>query len=308
MTRRFLLHPFFANRAAFAAASLVFCLFATPPIVRAADVLIIKDADNQIVRDAILGFKTACGCRTTEFDLSDLDAIEKALREHPDAIFTVGSKALARAAVIKHIPLIYALVAPADEPPLSSANISGVSMNISPHTYFDAMLKLFPKARRIGVIYDPANNGSYLSEAQPDAVSHQIQLVTREIDSGMAAFKALDGLRGKVDLIWMLPDQTVVNSNFVDALMLFSFTHKYPVFSFAQKFVDRGAAAALFARPAELGSQAGEVAQTILKGGRGPIRMYAEHTRLLVNPKVMENMKAPGSPEPRSRPEGVNYP
>lgn len=84
----------------------------------------------------------------------------------------------------------------------------------------------------------------------------------------------------------MLPDSTLLNSESVEYLMLFSFQNKVPVFSFSKQLVDRGAVAALSINPYDLGVQAGNIARLLSQGRKGPLRVYAEKPHLSVNRKV----------------------
>ena len=56
-------------------------------------------------------------------------------------------------------------------------------------------------------------------------------------------------MQGKIDILWMLPDATVVTDETVELLLRFSFQHDVPMFSFSKKYVEVGAVASLDVDP-----------------------------------------------------------
>lgn len=274
-------------KTALLAAALFVCLLLSPLPALAEHVIVIKDADIKPYRDALAGFKGACGCEVTEVGLSDVeDLLDTAATTHPDAVFALGTKALRKASAIRSLPVIYAMVVPTEAAALAADNVSGVSMDLSPETYLTTMTALFPDVKRIGVIYNPKYTGPYVEEALGVARARGVRLVAKAIHDPREAPGLLETLRGELDVLWMLPDPTLANSETVDYLMLFSFQNNMPVFSFSKKYVERGAVAALTLDPFEAGVQAAEIAQVMLKGGKHPVSVYAKNPRLSVNRKV----------------------
>jgi putative ABC transport system substrate-binding protein len=96
----------------------------------------------------------------------------------------------------------------------------------------------------------------------------------------------LERLGGNIDVLWMLPDATILNPEFIEYLMLFSFQNNLPVFSFAKKTVSLGVVAALNVSPHDGGAQAGEITRRLIQGEKGPVRACAQHPRMIVNKKV----------------------
>ena len=273
-------------------AALLLYLFVSPALAPAKEVVVIKDIEIKPYRDAIEGFKSACGCVVRELELSDAGALEEAVEARPDAVVAVGTEAFRKVKTIKNIPVIYIMVMPseADASALSADNVSGVSMDIAPETYLTAIAGLFPGAKRIGVLSDPAHTGLFVQEAAAVARGWGIGLVVKTIRDPRQVPVFLDELRDNVDVLWMLPDSTLVNPDTVNYLMLFSFQHDLPVFSFSKRYVSLGAVAALNINPYDMGAQAGEIARRVTHGGKGPIRSYAKHPRLIVNRKVAAKM------------------
>lgn len=270
----------------FIAAPLVARLFAAPLPALASDVLIIKDADIKPYQDVIQGFQKTCNCSVREMDLSDLEALERALKAKPAAVVALGTQALRRTRTIRNVPLIYTMAMPSESAEATGKNVSGVSMDIAPADCLTTMAGLFPDAKRIGVLFDPDQTGPYVEEASLAARKNGISLVLKAVGDSRKAPALLNELGGKIEVLWMLPDATILNSETIDAMLLFSFQHNVPIFSFSKRYVQMGAVAALTIDAQTIGKQAGELVRRLLQDGNGPLRAYAATPRLIVNTKV----------------------
>jgi putative ABC transport system substrate-binding protein len=292
-------------KAAIVAAVVVACLVFLPRPASAKDVIIIKEAEIKPFREAIEGFKSACGCRAEEVAFSDKNLLKKIEKARPAAVFVVGTQAFEKATAIRDVPIIYTMVMPSEEVFLPADNVSGVRMDVAPKTWLKTMTALFPGVKRIGVLSDPELTGPLVREAEAAARDLGVTLVVKSISDPRNAPAFLNEFRNAIDLFWMLPDSTVVTSETLDYLMLFSFQNNLPVFSFSKKYVSNGAAAALAIDPFDMGAQAGEQYRILSKGGKGPLRAYARTARLLVNRKVIEKMKVQTSREILQNAESV---
>lgn len=262
---------------------LLLYMHSAPQPASASDIVIVKDAEIKPYWDAIEGFKSSCGCSVREFDLSDIDALEKAIKERPDAVLAVGTGAFRKIKTIRSVPVIYAMVTPSETAESPGDNVSGVSMNIAADDYLDSIAGLFPRTKRIGILYNPERAGLFVQDAVASGRARGITLVAKTMLDLRRMPGLLDEMRNKIDVLWMLPDDALVQPDAVDYLMLFSFENNIPIFSFSKKFVQRGAAAALMAAPFDMGVRAGEL---LRERGSGPLRVYARSPRLIVNRKV----------------------
>jgi putative ABC transport system substrate-binding protein len=272
--------------------TLLLCLF-TAALSAASEVILIRDSEIKPYRDAIEGFKSTCDCSVREMDLADLDGIERALRSGPDAVVAVGTRAFRKTIAITKLPVIYTMVMPSETTDAGS-NMSGICMEISPETYLTTMKGLFPGAKRIGVLFDPERTGAYVRRAAALAAEKGMTLIPKMLHDPRQAPELLEGMRGKIDILWMLPDATVVNTETIDYLMLFSFRNNIPIFSFSEKYVEKGAVAALRIDSRDMGAQAGEMARGLFQGGKGegPAHAFARAARLVVNMKVSTKIGA----------------
>jgi putative ABC transport system substrate-binding protein len=254
-------------------------------------IIALKSANIEPYSEAVAGFQRTCGCELTQISLSETgrdDALDQIEEAEPSAIFAVGLDALNLAAETRGIPVVYSMVPYFPSPDPARRNASGVRMYIPPEKFLSSIIDLFPGVRRIGTIYDERHSDAFIRDAAAFCKDKGIELVAKS-SSRPADFPALlDGMKGKVDLFWMVPDATVVNPESVQYLLLFSFRNRVPVFTFTRKYVEMGAAAGLYASPKDIGEQAGEIGRRILgQGGGIHIREDIRKPVLMVNSKII---------------------
>lgn len=254
----------------------------------------VKSLDIRPYNEAIEGFRNSCNCSVTEMTLSENDYdgfTRRVVDQNPAAVLAVGIDALERLQTIRNIPVLYTMVPSPQGIPAGAMNISGVSTNVSVERSLAAMADVAPQARRIGIIYASRSSERLVEEAAAGAQARGMQIVLRKVGKAAEVPPALEGLRDKVDLLWMIPDSIVINSETVKQMLLFSFQNRVPVFTFSRKFVEMGAVAALNVIPHDMGAQAGDLAVRLLgQGQTGPVRVAPRKTALVINAKVARKL------------------
>jgi len=252
--------------------------------------IVVKNAELKPYQEVLRGIRDSCECEVREFKLQEDEGVEKILKRSPDAVLAIGTSAFKKVREIKNLPVIYTMAMPSETLSLPRTNISGVSMDSDPVESIAAMREVFPRAKRIGVLYDPRYTAAFVAEAAKAAASAGVELVLKQAQDPRDIPHRVDELRNKIDVFWMLPDPTVTKTAMVDYLLQFSFQYNVPIFSFADKYVEMGAVAALVVVPYTLGVQAGEIVNTLSAGHRDAIRVYARAPRLIINTKVTSKM------------------
>ncbi|MBN1521856.1 MAG: hypothetical protein JW928_04920 [Candidatus Aureabacteria bacterium] len=200
---------------------------------------------------------------TTERDL---------LAFSPQLIFSVGTKATFVSKNIPGVPKIYTMVVnPIGEGFCSKEgdpmdDMTGVLITVSPREQFELLKKIMPDAQRIGVVYDPGK--SSLTVNSGVKVGDKMGLVIGNIpvsDPAKVPDK-IESLKGKIDVLWGVVDDTVYNKNSMEFILLFSFRNKIPLIGFSPNQVKAGALFAMYCDYPVLGTQAGDVAAQILNG------------------------------------------
>ncbi len=273
-------------------ATAAFAAFAAfyPYSAESFEVIAVKNADLKPYEEVLRGIRDSCGCTVRELKLREDEGVEKILKKPPDAVVAIGTSVFKKVREIKGLPVIYTMVMPSEVAGPLSPKISGVGMDIDPLESIVAITEVLPKAKRIGIVYNPQYTGAFVGEAVKAAAVAGVELVLKEAHDPRDVPRLVDELPKRIDALWMLPDPTVITSAMVEYLLQFSFRHNVPIFSFAAKYVEMGAVAALVVDPHTMGVEAGEIVKTLATGRKNPIRLYARAPRLLINTKVAAKM------------------
>ena len=240
------------------------------------------------------GGKTVEPYRFQEIDLSEnpiKSAVEQQILEaRPDLILTVGRSALLAVRDISEIPIVFLLVVAPEIIIKDHDNITGVNLDIPAGLQFDALSRLLPDARRIGVIYNTAHSALDIQQARRDRPD--LQFVALNAQSTREVPALLDELNGRVDLIWLQPDVTVTTPQILESYFNFSFQNKIPVLAFSEKYLKNGAAIVVTFDLDAMGEQAAVMAARILLGTPVSGVPPADITRVktIVNPTVAKKL------------------
>jgi putative tryptophan/tyrosine transport system substrate-binding protein len=235
----------------------------------AADVLVVQSVRNALYDEALSGFRSACSAEIRTLVLSDYANPELARviqEERPHLIVALGDGALATVRKLHNRPVLslMALGLPGQE--RLPANLTGVDLFVKPDHYLSLFKRL--KARRIGVLYDPARTGWYVNKARSAAKQHGVELVLREVGDSRQVMGQLASLKGEVDSLWLLPDATAVTRETLEGFFVFGQAQSIPVVSFSSVHLRLGAVVTLEADRGDVGRQGGELAQQLLRGAQ----------------------------------------
>jgi ABC-type uncharacterized transport system substrate-binding protein len=244
-------------------------IMAIPASAIGSGILVVQSMSIKPYNDAIRGFKSTCPARAASLisaDLDEADVADRVRKDNPELILAVGMDALEKVRSISDVPVVYLMVL--NPRPLIQDNrsITGVSMYIQPEKQLDVFRQVLPHASRVGILYDPAKSGAFVRKAQRMAEAAGLELVTKKVQSSRDAATALDGMKGKIDSLWLLPDTSVVNPGTIDLLLLSAIESRIPVFTFSEKYTEKGALFSLEVDPEDAGRQAGDMANRILNG------------------------------------------
>ncbi|MCM2357541.1 MAG: ABC transporter substrate-binding protein [Geobacteraceae bacterium] len=236
---------------------------------RAHDVLVIQGQHVKPFDEALRGFRSACDADTKRLYLPDLDGtdiVRMVREEKPRLILAIGGEALKKVRPVRDVPIVYLMVVTPQQIVKGNRNVTGVAMNLAPEKFLDLMARMSPRPKVVGIIYDPAKTGHLVKRAQQAARARGIELAAREVSTSREVPETLNGMKGVIDLLWLLPDTTVITPETVEHFLLVSQESRVPVISFAAKYVEMGALAALDINGFDQGKQAGEMAARILSG------------------------------------------
>ncbi len=243
------------------------------PVIRAnaahKSVLVVQSAKIAPYSAAVEGFKSTCRCTVRELVLSEaegLNIFREIRSSQPDVIFAVGGNALQGLKAIKDIPIVYAMISNPESIPFAGANVTGVSMNISPEKQLALLREAFPDLHRIGLLYNPLKYGRFVEKAVAASRAMQMKILTREVRNAKDVPMKINSLKDKIDVYWMIPDSTVLSPDTIEYLFLFTCENKIPILTFAEKYLSMGAVMSVNINARDIGKQAGEMAEKILSG------------------------------------------
>jgi len=257
-------------------------VLASAPVARAAHPLVAVVKSNAIgpFEEAAGAFTTALRRSPTQPEVLSLDlegeqrnatATLLALHERrPALIVAVGS--LATSVVLGDawdVPVLFSMVLyPGQSGFVSHGGrpVSGASLDVAPARQFDVLRRLLPRARRIGVLYHPAETGSIVEGASAVAAERGFTLVAKQVDDPAGALAALGELMEGVDAVWTVADSHVFTPQTTAPLILAALRRGVPMLGLSPVHVRTGALAALSCDYADVGSQTAELAERVLRG------------------------------------------
>lgn len=240
-------------------------------------------------------FESAQGAPATAAQIA-----KKFAGENPDVVVGIATpSAQALASSARDIPMVFSavtdpvgakLVKSMDE--ANGGNATGVS-DLSPIDSHMALVKtIVPGAKKIGVVFNPgeANSVTLVDLVKKHAPSHGMEVVEAGAPKSSDVLAAARSLVGKVDVIYVPTDNTVVSA--FEAVIKVATEAKIPVISADTDSVKRGAIAAQGFNYYDLGRQTGKMVVRILNGEKaGDIQPEGvSKTELYVNPESAKLM------------------
>lgn len=258
------------------AALLVAALLAASPA--SAGVLLVRAKGTQI-DEAVGALRAELGSAivaeiTVDEATSAAAVVEKANGANVGAsaggvVVAVGARAAQLALQQKNAPVVHCMVlqdAAAFDTPASA----GVPLNVPARARLDAMKKLAPAAKRIGVLYDPRVNARAVAELEAAAKVTGHTIVKSTVSSPTDAPAALDallmGASTRIDGLVLVPDATVVTKQFVAFLVARAFEKRLPVLAFSEALARVGTLAALAPGYKDNGKLCGRLAKRVIAG------------------------------------------
>lgn len=218
---------------------------------------------------------------------------------NPDVIIPISTpSAQAVAGATKNIPIVFSAITDPvaagllTHPEQPKGNITGVSDDLPVSEHIALIKRIIPKAKNIGVIYNPgeANSVSLVEKLKAFADILEIKIFESAAPKSTDVLAAAKNLVGKVDAFYIPTDNTVISA--LETVIKIGEETKTPVFSGDTDSVKRGAIASLGFNYYDVGRQTGKLVTRILKG-ESPKDINVEYvmkTELHINPKAAKKM------------------
>ncbi|MBT3606078.1 MAG: ABC transporter substrate-binding protein [Candidatus Latescibacteria bacterium] len=198
------------------------------------------------------------------------------------------------------IPVIFGMVSNPSRYGLAGENLAGISMDVSGETQFALYKMVVPDLKTIGVIYDPEKSKTLITEASQAAENLDLELIKVPVSSSQKVPKALRSMLGKIDALWMVPDDTVLTTQSFRFFLVTSFEKNLPFLAISDIFVKVGALATIAPDPIEMGQQLGQLVSEIQSGQLDLTKtniLPPTETNLVINVKTAEKIGLIIAPE-----------
>jgi putative ABC transport system substrate-binding protein len=233
------------------------------------EVVVVQSARFTPYEEALRGFHTICRADITRIVISELernDVTDRINRIVPDIILAIGMDALIKVKSIREIPIIYLMVLYPQSILAGEENITGVSMNITQERQLIRLSTAMPGIKNVGLVYDPAMTGHIVEGVREAAGLVGVNLIAKAINHAGEGPMAIRSMGDEIDVLWMLPDRTVITDETIETMFLFSIENMTPVLTFSEKYLELGALMSIGVDPFDMGRQAGESAESLLSG------------------------------------------
>ena len=245
-------------------------------------------SDNYLIRLALSGISDELGksgilkeynitidMKNAQNDYGTAQAIvQDMVRQHYDYILTASSLAMqATANGNKNIPHIFGVVTDpyrmgiAKNPGDHIPNITGVATFQPVESTMKAMRTLFPKAKRVGIIWNPseANSEACTLKARQAAKLLNFELIERTVSTTDEVKDALAALLNKeIDIFFTSGDNSVILALVTIADILKK--HKIPYFTNDPGDVEHGAFFSIGADYFEVGIETAKMVEKVIRG------------------------------------------
>ena len=277
---------------------IIFCMWSNPVLAeKTSHILVITDSNDGPYKEAITGFKEQMSApakiKFTELTLAQAKSTPKQIESlKPDLIYALGSDAIKWASLeASRIPIVATMVLK-DDVFRQSANMTGVSLGYSLKIQFQWLKKFFPQQKAVAILFNPSENAATIQAAKAISQQSGFNLVAIPVETPKELPYALEQLANNVEILFAIPDETVMSVNTAKEVLLASFRNKVPLIGLSDNWVKSGAFYALSWDYGDLGHQCADMAQKLLAGA--PVQTIPpEHPRKItytINAKIAEHM------------------
>lgn len=249
-------------------------------------------AADQIVR----GIRLICerpetGVSIQEYQAQDPGAAATLKAAVPALIVALGKEAfdLVLAQTQDKPMVVSRLMHPADLEGIS-ARVAGVTLLVPIRLRLECLTKIMPGIKRVGVIYDPAQNQADVDEGAKAASGMGIELISFPVK---AVEDVVGGLsHAAIDVLLMIPDTTVCQPAAIKAILMDMAAKKIPVVGISRYYAQSGALVAIEPDYLDHGRQVGEAALRIIKGEKvfSIAFVYPVKTAYFLNVAIAERL------------------
>lgn len=192
---------------------------------------------------------------------------QKFVQEKKDIICAISTpSAQASLNATKEIPILFTAITDPVGAGLVGKNITGTTNYLPMKGQLDTITKVFPNAKKIGVLYNTSEQNSVvqMERAKKESKNYNLEIIEKAVTNINDIGTALDSMLPKVDLIYTITDSMVVSAT---PLVVDKATKQgKPVVACIESQITQGATLTTTLDYEKLGYQTGMMAVDILNG------------------------------------------
>lgn len=165
---------------------------------------------------------------------------------------------------------MYAAVLDPETVPELPADACGISLRIPVTQQIEAIARTFPDVTRVGLLFNPANNGWFFDAARQASRDLDLEIVPLRVDDRSRIASLVKQQLGRIDLVWMIPDQTIISEKIIHYVIQQALYQNTGVIGYNPFFIRSGALFSFEFDYRELGRQAGEKLIALMDTGTCP--------------------------------------
>ncbi|MEA2085403.1 MAG: ABC transporter substrate binding protein [Thermodesulfobacteriota bacterium] len=142
----------------------------------------------------------------------------------------------------------------------------GIALDIPPETQLKALSCFLPSSHRVGILYNPDHNSSFLKDFVSKALAFDIEIVPMAVSSTKGINALLQENWRKIDTLLFIPDPTVIYESLVKHLIKQALLRRIPSVGFNRFFHENGASLTFVLDYKQTGKKTGRQALSILEG------------------------------------------
>lgn len=211
----------------------------------------------------------------------------------PPLILALGEKAAWTA--VHHgptVPVVYAMVDDPDRYGIDGLFVTGVRANVQPDSVLAELRLYAPSVEHIGIIISAENTSPRVGAAIAAAKEAGFTVAARRVGSSRDVKRAFGSIRNKVDALWVLPDEDVIDPSSFHYLRREALRARMPMLAWSPALVQAGALMAVTADSDGVAAQAAALSNRVLDGeaagGIRPVDPVA--TRVVLNRDTLESL------------------
>jgi putative tryptophan/tyrosine transport system substrate-binding protein len=186
-------------------------------------------------------------------------------------------------------PVVYGMILNPEAIIGGTESLCGVSLNIPYWGQISSIHKIFPQVRRLGILYDPANNQAWFDRTREISELQGITVIPLIVTKKNPITRQFDEKIRDLDAIMFIPDRTVISQAVVQYVIKRAILQGVPSIGYNRFFHDSGAALSFVIDYKTLGKRVAGQVKNILTGK--PCSQLGPDYKIMLNDQVIKKLR-----------------